>query len=178
MKSSKSEISLSPTSLQRAALLQSPPVRGKLFPGTAQTKGPSALSSPPPPAVALPGCVLPRAMSTARRLPRTEHQQLRAASPSRALRRAQKTPTASGCPDARPISAQLAPCTHRRWGNESPRVCPHPGGCWGGGSSSCQLPVHPAALPVVMWAKANPDQTAPGCSHRQLSPQKALLGMN
>lgn len=147
MKSSKSEISLSPTSLQRAALLQSPPVRGKLFPGTAQTKGPSALSSPPP-AVALPGCVLPRAMSTARRLPRTEHQQLRAASPSRALRRAQKTPTASGCPDARPISAQLAPCTHRRWGNESPRVCPHPGGCWGGAALPASSPCIPQRFPL------------------------------
>lgn len=147
MKSSKSEISLSPTSLQRAALLQSPPVRGKLFPGTAQTKGPSALNSPPP-AVALPGCVLPRAMSTARRLPRTEHQQLRAASPSRALRRAQKTPTASGCPDARPISAQLAPCTHRRWGNESPRVCPHPGGCWGGAALPASSPCIPQRFPL------------------------------
>lgn len=147
MKSSKSEISLSPTSLQRAALLQSPPVRGKLFPGTAQTKGPSALNSPPP-AVALPGCVLPRATSTARRLPRTEHQQLRAASPSRALRRAQKTPTASGCPDARPISAQLAPCTHRRWGNESPRVCPHPGGCWGGAALPASSPCIPQRFPL------------------------------
>lgn len=147
MKSSKSEISLPPTSLQRAALLQSPPVRGKLFPGTAQTKGPSALSSPPP-AVALPGCVLPRAMSTARRLPHTEHQQLRAASPSRALRRAQKTPTASGCPDARPISAQLAPCTHRRWGNESPRVCPHPGGCWGGAALPASSPCIPQRFPL------------------------------
>lgn len=148
MKSSKSEISLSPTSLQRAALLQSPPVRGKLFPGTAQTKGPSALSSPPPPAVALPGCVLPGAMSTARRLPCTEHQQLRAASPSRALRRAQKTPTASGCPDAHPISAQLAPCTHRRWGNESPRVCPHPGGCWGGAALPASSPCIPQRFPL------------------------------
>lgn len=148
MKSSKSEISLPPTSLQRAALLQSPPVRGKLFPGTAQTKGPSALSSPPPPAVALPGCVLPGAMSTARRLPCTEHQQLRAASPSRALRRAQKTPTASGCPDAHPISAQLAPCTHRRWGNESPRVCPHPGGCWGGAALPASSPCIPQRFPL------------------------------